>query len=115
MGMMLFSNSRGKTLSGGLDSAAMQQPRRFFGSARNIENGGSLTIIGTALVQTGSQMDEVIFQEFKGTGNMELHLDRKIAEAYSRGEPLVESFPQWRQRFATLYEKICQLATGREQ
>ncbi len=76
----LFSNSRGKTLSGGLDSAAMQQPRRFFGSARNIENGGSLTIIGTALVQTGSQMDEVIFQEFKGTGNMELVLDRHLAE-----------------------------------
>ncbi|MFP4687061.1 MAG: transcription termination factor Rho [bacterium] len=76
----LFSNSRGKTLSGGLDSAAMQQPRRFFGSARNVENGGSLTIIGTSLVQTGSQMDEVIFQEFKGTGNMELVLDRHLAE-----------------------------------
>ena len=76
----LFSNSRGKTLSGGLDSAAMQQPRRFFGSARNVENGGSLTIIGTSLVETGSQMDEVIFQEFKGTGNMELVLDRHLAE-----------------------------------
>ncbi len=76
----LFSNSNGKTLSGGLDSKAMEKPRRFFGSARNIENGGSLTIIGTSLVDTGSQMDEVIFQEFKGTGNMELVLSRRLAE-----------------------------------
>lgn len=76
----LFSDSNGKTLSGGLDSKAMEKPRRFFGSARNIENGGSLTIIGTALVETGSQMDEVIFQEFKGTGNMELVLNRRLAE-----------------------------------
>lgn len=76
----LFSNSNGKTLSGGLDSSAMEKPRRFFGAARNIEDGGSLTIIGTTLVETGSQMDQVIFQEFKGTGNMELVLERQFAE-----------------------------------
>ncbi len=76
----LFSNSNGRTLSGGLDSKAMEQPRRFFGSARNIEGGGSLTIVGTSLVETGSQMDKVIFQEFKGTGNMELVLERSLAE-----------------------------------
>lgn len=70
----------GKVLSGGVDSNALQKPKRFFGAARNIENGGSLTIIGTALVETGSRMDEVIFEEFKGTGNMELVLDRKLAE-----------------------------------
>jgi len=76
----LFSQSNGKTLSGGLDSSAMEEPRRFFGSARNIEDGGSLTIVGTTLVQTGSQMDQIIFQEFKGTGNMELVLERSFAE-----------------------------------
>ncbi len=70
----------GKILSGGLDANALQRPKRFFGSARNIENGGSLTIIATALVDTGSRMDDVIFEEFKGTGNMELHLDRKLAD-----------------------------------
>ncbi len=70
----------GKVLSGGLDANALQRPKRFFGSARNIENGGSLTIIATALVDTGSRMDDVIFEEFKGTGNMELHLDRKLAD-----------------------------------
>ena len=70
----------GKILTGGLDSAALQRPKRFFGAARNIEEGGSLTIIATALVDTGSRMDEVIYEEFKGTGNMELHLDRKISE-----------------------------------
>ncbi len=70
----------GKVLSGGLDSNALQKPKRFFGAARNIEEGGSLTIIATALVDTGSRMDEVIFEEFKGTGNMEIHLDRKLAE-----------------------------------
>lgn len=75
-----FSDSNGKTLSGGLDSKAMEKPRRFFGAARNVEDGGSLTIVGTALVETGSQMDQVIFQEFKGTGNMELVLDRRLAE-----------------------------------
>jgi transcription termination factor Rho len=70
----------GKVLSGGVDSNALHKPKRFFGAARNIETGGSLTIIATALVDTGSRMDEVIFEEFKGTGNMELHLDRRIAD-----------------------------------
>ena len=70
----------GKILSGGVDSNALDKPKRFFGAARNIENGGSLTIIATALIETGSRMDEVIFEEFKGTGNMELNLDRKLAE-----------------------------------
>jgi len=72
--------SSGRVLSGGLDANALQRPKRFFGSARNIENGGSLTIIATALVDTGSRMDDVIFEEFKGTGNMEVHLDRKLAD-----------------------------------
>jgi transcription termination factor Rho len=72
--------SSGRVLSGGLDSNALQRPKRFFGAARNIEEGGSLTIIATALVETGSRMDDVIFEEFKGTGNMEVYLDRKIAE-----------------------------------
>ncbi|HJY34319.1 MAG TPA: hypothetical protein VJ260_05670, partial [Vicinamibacterales bacterium] len=70
----------GKILSGGVDSNALQKPKRFFGAARNIEEGGSLTIIATALVDTGSRMDEVIFEEFKGTGNMEIHLDRKLVD-----------------------------------
>ncbi|NWF98058.1 MAG: transcription termination factor Rho [Nitrospirae bacterium] len=70
----------GKVLSGGLDSNALQRPKRFFGTARNIEDGGSLTILATALVDTGSRMDDVIFEEFKGTGNMELHLDRKLVD-----------------------------------
>jgi transcription termination factor Rho len=70
----------GRTLSGGVDPAALYPPKRFFGSARNIEDGGSLTIIATCLVDTGSRMDDVIYEEFKGTGNMELHLDRKLAE-----------------------------------
>jgi transcription termination factor Rho len=70
----------GKVLSGGLDSNALQRPKRFFGTARNIEGGGSLTILATALIDTGSRMDDVIFEEFKGTGNMELHLDRKLVD-----------------------------------
>ncbi|MBN2490448.1 MAG: transcription termination factor Rho [Planctomycetes bacterium] len=70
----------GKILSGGIDASALQKPKRFFGAARNIEEGGSLTIIATALIDTGSRMDEVIFEEFKGTGNMELHLDRRLAD-----------------------------------
>ena len=69
-----------RTLSGGLDARALEKPKRFFGAARNILDGGSLTIIGTALIDTGSRQDEVIFQEFKGTGNMELQLDRRLAE-----------------------------------
>ncbi len=72
--------SSGKVLTGGVDANALHRPKRFFGAARNIEEGGSLTIIATALVETGSRMDDVIYEEFKGTGNMELHLDRKIAE-----------------------------------
>ena len=72
--------SSGKVLSGGVDSNALQRPKKFFGAARNIEEGGSLTIIATALVETGSRMDEVIFEEFKGTGNAEIVLDRKIAD-----------------------------------
>jgi len=70
----------GKVLSGGVDSNALQRPKRFFGSARNVEEGGSLTIIATALIDTGSRMDDVIFEEFKGTGNMEVHLDRKLSD-----------------------------------
>jgi len=72
--------SSGKVLTGGVDANALQRPKRFFGAARNIEDGGSLTILGTALVETGSKMDEVIFEEFKGTGNMELRLDRQLAD-----------------------------------
>src|SRR3712207_6144561 len=70
----------GKVLSGGVDSNALQRPKRFFGAARNIEEGGSLTIVATALVDTGSRMDEVIFEEFKGTGNSEIHLDRRLSD-----------------------------------
>jgi transcription termination factor Rho len=70
----------GKILSGGVDSNALHKPKRFFGAARNIEEGGSLTIMATALIDTGSRMDEVIFEEFKGTGNMEIHLDRRLVE-----------------------------------
>src|SRR5207247_1432081 len=70
----------GRTLSGGIDPVALYPPKRFFGAARNIEEGGSLTILATCLVDTGSRMDDVIYEEFKGTGNMELHLDRKLAE-----------------------------------
>ncbi len=76
----LVNPPSGRTLSGGIDPAAFHKPKRFFGAARNIEEGGSLTILGTTLVETGSRMDDVIYEEFKGTGNMELHLDRKLAE-----------------------------------
>jgi transcription termination factor Rho len=72
--------SSGRVLSGGLDANAMQRPKRFFGAARNVEEGGSLSIIATALIDTGSRMDEVIFEEFKGTGNMEIYLDRYLAD-----------------------------------
>jgi transcription termination factor Rho len=71
--------SSGKVLSGGVEAQALHKPKRFFGAARNIENGGSLTIIATALTETGSKMDDLIFEEFKGTGNMELQLDRKLS------------------------------------
>jgi transcription termination factor Rho len=67
-------------LTGGVDANALQRPKRFFGAARNLEEGGSLTIIGTALIETGSRMDEVIYEEFKGTGNSEIHLERRLAE-----------------------------------
>jgi transcription termination factor Rho len=70
----------GRILSGGLDANALQKPKRFFGSARNVEEGGSLTILATALIDTGSRMDDVIFEEFKGTGNMEINLDRKLSD-----------------------------------
>ena len=73
-------SSRGRTMSGGIDSRAFQMPRAFFGAARKLEEGGSLTIIGTVLVETGSRMDDIIFEEFKGTGNMELHLTRELAD-----------------------------------
>ena len=76
----LTVQASGRTLSGGLDPAALYMPKRFFGAARNIREGGSLTILATALVETGSKMDDVVFEEFKGTGNMELVLDRKLSE-----------------------------------
>jgi transcription termination factor Rho len=76
----LTISATGRSLSGGLDPGALHKPKRFFGAARNIENGGSLTIIATALIDTGSRMDEVIYEEFKGTGNMEIHLDRRLSE-----------------------------------
>jgi transcription termination factor Rho len=72
--------SRGRTMTGGIDSRAFQMPRAFFGAARKLEEGGSLTIVGTVLVDTGSRMDDIIFEEFKGTGNMELHLTRELAD-----------------------------------
>ena len=76
----LAAPASGKILSGGIDAGALYPPKKFFGSARNVEEGGSLTILATALVDTNSRMDEAIFEEFKGTGNMELRLDRKVAE-----------------------------------
>ena len=76
----LAAPATGRAMSGGLDSGALYPPKRFFGAARNVEEGGSLTILATALVETGSTMDTVIFEEFKGTGNMELRLDRRLAE-----------------------------------
>ena len=76
----LTINPTGRTLSGGMDPGALYKPKRFFGAARNIEGGGSLTVIATALVETGSRMDDMVYEEFKGTGNMEIHLDRKLSE-----------------------------------
>ena len=76
----LVVSPSGRTLSGGLDPGALHKPKKFFGAARKLEEGGSITILATALVETGSRMDDVIFEEFKGTGNMELHLDRKLSE-----------------------------------
>ena len=93
----------GILLSGGLDSNALQKPKRFFGAARNIENGGSLTILATALTETGSKMDDVIFEEFKGTGNMELQLDRKLSN--KRIFPSVDLNPSSTRREDLLLEK----------
>jgi transcription termination factor Rho len=76
----LAAPASGRIMSGGVDSSALYPPKKFFGSARNVEEGGSLTILATALIDTGSKMDDVIYEEFKGTGNMEIHLDRRIAE-----------------------------------
>ena len=93
----------GKILSGGVDSNALDRPKRFFGAARNIEEGGSLTIIATALVDTGSRMDEVIFEEFKGTGNMELRLDRKLAD--KRIYPAIDIESSGTRREELLFER----------
>ena len=93
----------GKILSGGVDANALQKPKRFFGAARKIENGGSLSIIATALTDTGSKMDEVIFEEFKGTGNMELQLDRKIAN--SRIYPAIDILASGTRREDLLMDK----------
>ena len=87
----LATPASGRILSGGVDSTALTPPKQFFGAARNIEEGGSLTILGTALVETGSKMDEVIFEEFKGTGNMELKLDRTLAD--KRVYPAIDATP----------------------
>ena len=94
----------GKVLSGGVDSNALQRPKRFFGAARNIEEGGSLTIMATALVDTGSRMDDVIFEEFKGTGNMEVHLDRKMVD--KRIFPAIDIHKSGTRKDELLLEKI---------
>ena len=98
----LAAPASGRILSGGVDSTALYPPKRFFGAARNIEEGGSLTIIGTALVETGSKMDEVIFEEFKGTGNMELRLDRKLAD--KRVYPAIDIASSGTRREELLFE-----------
>ena len=99
----LATPASGRILSGGVDSTALDPPKRFFGAARNIEEGGSLTIIGTALVETGSRMDEVIFEEFKGTGNMELRLDRKLAD--KRIYPAIDIESSGTRREELLFER----------
>ena len=93
----------GRTLSGGLDPAALHYPKKFFGAARNIENGGSLTILATALIDTGSRMDEVIFEEFKGTGNMEIVLNRSLSE--KRIFPAIDIAKSGTRREDLLYSK----------
>ena len=95
--------SSGKVLTGGVDANALQRPKRFFGAARNIEEGGSLTIISTALIDTGSRMDEVIFEEFKGTGNSETILDRKISE--KRNFPAIDITKSGTRREELIFEK----------
>lgn len=97
--------SSGKVLTGGVDANALQRPKRFFGAARNIEEGGSLTIIATALVDTGSRMDDVIYEEFKGTGNMEIHLDRRMAE--KRQYPAINVNKSGTRREELLIDKDC--------
>src|SRR5690606_18353247 len=97
------SPASGKVLTGGVDANALQKPKRFFGAARKIENGGSLSILATALVDTGSKMDEVIFEEFKGTGNMELQLDRKISNR--RIYPAIDVTASGTRREDLLYDK----------
>jgi transcription termination factor Rho len=99
----LATPASGRILSGGVDSTALYPPKRFFGAARNIEEGGSLTILGTALVETGSKMDEVIFEEFKGTGNMELKLDRKLAD--KRVYPAIDIAASGTRREELLFER----------
>ena len=93
----------GRTLSGGMDPGALHKPKRFFGAARNIENGGSLTVVATALIETGSRMDDIIFEEFKGTGNMEIHLDRKLSE--KRIFPAIEIYKSGTRREELLLTK----------
>ena len=93
----------GRTLSGGMDPGALHKPKRFFGAARNIENGGSLTIIATALTETGSRMDDMVFEEFKGTGNMEIHLDRKLSE--KRIFPAIDIYKSGTRRDDLLLDK----------
>ena len=95
--------SSGRTLSGGIDPIALYPPKRFFGSARNIEHGGSLTIIATCLIETGSRMDDVIFEEFKGTGNMEIRLDRRLAE--KRVYPAIDIFASSTRREDLLFSE----------
>src|ERR687888_499064 len=104
--------SSGKVLSGGLDANALQRPRRFFAAARNIEEGGSLTIIATALVDTGSRMDDVIFEEFKGTGNMEVHLDRRLMD--KRIFPTINIEQSGTRKEELLLEKLKLTKTNRE-
>jgi transcription termination factor Rho len=99
----LATPASGRILSGGVDSTALYPPKRFFGAARNIEEGGSLTILGTALVETGSKMDEVIFEEFKGTGNMELRLDRKLAD--KRIYPAIDLEPSGTRKEELLFDR----------
>ena len=102
--------SSGKTLSGGFDPSALHKPKKFFGAARNIENGGSLTILATSLIETGSRMDDVIFEEFKGTGNMEVHLDRALSE--KRIFPAININKSGTRREELLLSKDCLLYTS---
>ena len=106
---------KGRTMSGGIDAAALMKPRRFFGAARNVEEGGSLTIVATALVETGSRMDDAIFEEFKGTGNMELHLDRALVE--KRVYPAIHVLKSGTRRDELLYhpEEFLRIGTIRKQ